>query len=293
MERIATVAYAAGLIVALWGAALALGLRNHPRELVQPLRRRGVLAAVVVADTVLVPLLAWAVVNALGLGADAATGLLLVGIASAGPLGLKVCQLARLDERSALCFVVVLDVANLVALPLWAALLLPDGTTLRPAEVIVTLAVALLLPLALGVVARARLGSRADALARRLGAASTAGLLVAIAATIARDGDELAAAAGASVIAATLAVIGGAFALGWLAGGRSPRTRGTAAFVTACRANALALAIAETSFPGRHAIHATIVVFAIVSIVLTTGAALVVGRRAASGAELAAARGHA
>lgn len=293
VERGAGIVYVLGLILALWGSALALGLRHDRRELVEPLRRRRVLAGVVVADAVVVPLLVWALVNLLALDGDAATGLLLVGIASGGPLGLKVSQLARLDVRSALCFVVVLDLVNLAAMPLWAAFLLPAGTELRPAEVVVTLVVALLLPLAVGMLARGRLRLRGHSLARRLERASTVGLLAAIAAEVARDQDELAAAATVAVAIATLGTLAGCFALGWLAGGSRPRTRGAAAVVTACRANALALAIAETSFPDRDAIRTTVVVFAITSIALTTGAAAVVGRRSGARDELAAAEGHA
>jgi BASS family bile acid:Na+ symporter len=237
-----------------------------------------VLAAVVVADAVLVPLLAWAVVNALPLGEDAATGLLLVGVASAGPLGLKLTELAGLDVRSALCFVVALDIANLVAIPVWAALLLPAGATLRPLTVVVTLVGLVLAPLAVGSLARGRLERRADVLARRLRTASTAGLLLVIVAAIVHDGEALREAASPTVIGSTLAISGGAFALGWLAGGRDRGTRGAAAFVTATRANALALAIAEASFPERPAVRATVVVFAVTSILLTTGVATAVGR---------------
>jgi bile acid:Na+ symporter, BASS family len=293
MEQAAGIVYVLGLVAALWGAALALGLRRDRQELVEPLRRRGVLAGIVIADTVLVPLLAWTIVGLLDLDADAATGLLLVAIASAGPLGLKVSQLARLDDRAALCFVVVLDLANLVVMPFWAVVLLPEGTTLRPVEVLATLVVAILLPLGLGLLARPRVAERAPTLARRLEQASTLGLLAAIAATIAGEREALADAASASVVVATLAILVGAFALGWALGGRSPRTRGAAAFVTACRANALALAIAETSFPGLDAVHGTVVVFAIITIVLTTLAAAAVGRRFDARDDLAPARGRA
>ena len=67
-----------------------------------------------------------------------ATGLLLVGMASAGPLGIKAAQLARADLPYAIALVVVLGVANAVAIPVWVALLLPPGVQVPMGPVVRT-----------------------------------------------------------------------------------------------------------------------------------------------------------
>ena len=100
-------------------------------------------------------------VAGLGPGAGAvipdhyATGLLLVGVASAGPLGIKAAQLARADLPYAIALVVVLEAANVVAIPVWVALLLPPGVQVPMWPVVRTLLLLVLAPLAVGMAVRA------------------------------------------------------------------------------------------------------------------------------------------
>lgn len=272
--------YLMALAASLWGAGLALGLTRGRAELVAPLRRPGLVTRVTVADVVLVPLLVWGLVRIARIPDDYAIGLLLVGASAAGPLGIKAAALARADEAAALCLVVVLELVNLVAIPVWATLLLPAGTELDPVPLLGALLGLVLAPLAVGLALRRPLAARATGLARRAGTASTAMLAVAVIAYLARDGDVVVAALDERVpLIAGLAVLG-ALGLGWLAGGPTRETRAAAALVTGVRANAVALAIASTSFPDRPDVRAGVVVFALFSITLPLVAAALAGRRA-------------
>ena len=87
--------YLAALLVALWGTGLGLGMSHAVSELVEPARRPGLMLRVAVVDVVALPLLVWALVRVLAVPGDYAIGLLLVGVASAGPLGIKAAQIAR------------------------------------------------------------------------------------------------------------------------------------------------------------------------------------------------------
>jgi predicted Na+-dependent transporter len=62
-------------------------------------------------------LLVWALTHLFNVPRDAAIGLLLVGVASAGPLGITASRIAGGDARAALSFVVVLEAANAAAIP--------------------------------------------------------------------------------------------------------------------------------------------------------------------------------
>jgi predicted Na+-dependent transporter len=63
------------------------------------------------------PLFVWALVRALSVPTDLAVGLLLVGFASAGPLGIKAAALAGADVAYAITLVVVLEAANALVIP--------------------------------------------------------------------------------------------------------------------------------------------------------------------------------
>lgn len=274
--------YLAALAVALWGTGIALGVSLGARELAAPARRPGLIARVALVDVVILPPLVWVLVHALSIPAGYADGLLLVAIASGGPLAIKAAQLARADVAAAVSLVLLLELLNLAAFPVWAPRLLTGGADVRVADVLVTVVGFIMLPLVVGGVWRRRSPDRAPRLVPYATRASNLGLALVIAIVLARDGDTVAAAAADWVpLAAALAVVA-ALALGWLAGGSGRATRAAVSLVTGVRANGLALAVAAASFPGRADVRAGVVVFALFSMLLPVLLAVALGRRAAA-----------
>lgn len=273
------VAYAFALVVALWANGLAVGLAHRRDALLAPLRRPRLLGAVIAVDVVAVPLLVWALVRALSVPGDYAVGLVLVGIASAGPLGIAVTQLARGDVATAAALVVVLELVNLAAIPLWALALLPEGTGVPVLRMVVTLLALVVVPIAAGMAWRARSTPSATRAVKPFRTVSFGALAAVVTIVLARDGDALGETLDERVpLVAVLALVG-SFALGWAAGGRAGRhTRIATALVTAVRASGPALAIAATSFADRPGTRLAIVVFALVSIAGSSLAAVVLSR---------------
>jgi hypothetical protein len=109
--------YQVALVLTLWITGLGLGMSFGPGQILRTLRRGGLFARAAVLDVVIVPLLVWGLVHALSVPGHFATGLLLVGVASAGPLGIKAAQLAGADLSYAIALVVVLEATNAVAIP--------------------------------------------------------------------------------------------------------------------------------------------------------------------------------
>jgi len=103
--------YQVALVLTLWITGLGLGMSFGPRQILRTLRRGGLFARAAVLDVVIVPLLVWALVQVFSVPDRYATGLL-VGVASAGPLGIKAAQLAGADLPYAIALVVVLEAAN-------------------------------------------------------------------------------------------------------------------------------------------------------------------------------------
>jgi BASS family bile acid:Na+ symporter len=283
-------AYTLALVVALWSMGLGLGMSHRPAEVLAPLRRRSLFARVAAVDVVVLPLLVWALVRALGVPDAYAVGLLLVGVASGGPLGIKATQLARGDVPSAVMLVGVLEVANLLAIPVWAALLMPAGMEVSPVAVLRPLVLLVLLPVGAGLVVRAALPARAAAWAPRASAVSTAALVAVVLVVLARDGSTVVDGLGELVPLVAATAVVSALALGWLAGGPARPTRISSALVTGIRANGPALAIAESSFPGQAEVRVAVVTFAVFSVLVPLAAAVALGRAEGTGArELATA----
>jgi BASS family bile acid:Na+ symporter len=279
------VIYGAGVVVALWSAGLELGMRHSVREIAAPLRRVGLLLRVGLVDVLLVPLIVWSLAKAVSVPSGYTTGLLLVGIASGGPLAIKAAQLARADAVIAVCLVVTLEVVNVAVIPLWAGVLLPEGITFSPAKILLTLVAVVILPLAVGRTASHRWRGLSARVLPALPSVANIALVAAIAATMIRDGDAVVDAASERVPLVAAVTVAAALLLGWFAGGSGPRVRAATALVTGIRANALALAIAASSFPGQPDIRAAIVVFALFSITLSLATSLAIGRRASPAPE--------
>lgn len=268
--------YQVALVLTLWITGLGLGMSFGPRQILRTLRRGGLFARAAVLDVVFVPLLVWGLVQVFSVPDRYATGLLLVGVASAGPLGIKAAQLAGADLPYALALVVVLEATNAVAIPVWVALLLP-GVHVPLWPVARTLLLLVLAPLAVGMAVRARRPLAAVRLAGWAAPLSTVGLLVVIAVVLARNApivvDAFAAVGPAAVTAVLLALL-----LGWLLGGPAWPTRAATSLVTGVRANGPALAIAQASFPSLAAVSVAIVAFGMFSILLPVLFAVVIGR---------------
>ena len=273
------IAYLAGVVVALWASGLELGIQKSSAALAAPLRRVSLLGRVAVVDVIILPLLVWSLVTLVDVPEGYRNGLLLVGIASAGPLGVRATQLARGDAATALSLVVVLELVNLAAVPLWIAVLLPSGTHIAPGSMLATLLLLVLLPLVAGLGCRRFAPRLASRLTPLLSPVANVAIVLAIAAVLVRDADVVYEALGEHVPAVAIITVCAALVLGWFAGGPSRETRIAAALVTGVRSNALALAIAASAFSQSPEVRVGVVVFALFSVTIPFCAGFVLGRR--------------
>lgn len=96
------------------------------------------------------------IATALPIDDAAVTGLTLAAIGAASAAGLKATQLARrADLALAVSLIVVLQVANLVAMPLWAGQVV-SGASVSAGSILGNLLLLVLIPLAIGLVVRVR-----------------------------------------------------------------------------------------------------------------------------------------
>jgi bile acid:Na+ symporter, BASS family len=279
MDRLLDGVYQVALIATLWATGLAVGASITVRDLGSVLRRTSLLGRISVLDVVLIPALAWLVLRVVHLDDDLAVGVLLVAIASAGPVGMKLSQIARGDLALAIALVVLLEAANAFAIPIWVALLMPAGAEVSLGPVVTILVTLVVLPLSVGGVARASAPRMASRLVPPLTRFSTAGIVLVVAILVARNLELLLEAFGSGVALVALALAVASAALGWVLGGAGLASRRTASLVTTVRAGGPALAIASEAFAGRPGVPVAIVVYGVIALVVALILAVLWGRR--------------
>jgi BASS family bile acid:Na+ symporter len=275
LDRVAGDLYNGALVVALWMTGLGLGLSSDVAGFLTPLRNTKLVAKLIVLDVVAIPLLVWAQTHLFDVPRDSAIGLLLVGISSAGPLGITASRIAGGDARAAVSFVVVLEAANAVAIPAWVALLLPPGVRVPFGQLLAALVILVLAPLAVGVGLRSWRGRRVQGWPSPLATLSNLLVLLVVILVLIRYWGDLVEAVTNGVAAVAAITTIAALALGWTVA-RSSGLRVVVALVTGIRASALALAIAIASFRARPAVQAAVVTFGVFSVVVPVATAFLV-----------------
>jgi BASS family bile acid:Na+ symporter len=211
---------------------------------------RTLLARAFLANVVLVPILAAALLHGLHRKGDFAIGAVLAAICPGAPFGTYLASRSRGDVALAVILTCGLTVIALVSTPITSLLIfgpgkmvaLPRGLGLLVAALIV------LLPVLLGRAVRRRSASAADRLGKAAGRVS---FLALVATNVAAAGLRSSGVRGLGWdhSALILTLVAASMGVGWLSGG-SPRTRATLATSTGLRNAGLALLFASYSFPG-------------------------------------------
>jgi len=269
------------LVLMLWATSLGLGMQFTLQEILAPLKRVRLMGLAVLLNVVVVPLIAWGLTRALPIDPGYATGILLVGFASAAPASLKLAQIARGDLPYAVSLVVLLSVLNIAALPLWSALLMPGGVRINPLEVASTLLINVLLPLFIGLLIKARYEEQAREWAPPLNKLSSLALLIVLVSSIVVDFSTLLTLIGSFALLAGILLVLLALGLGYVLGGADQASRRVTGTVTGSRAVGPALLIATQSFPTDPKVTAGVLAVGLLGAFLPAIVALEWGRRSA------------
>jgi bile acid:Na+ symporter, BASS family len=154
-----TAAFNVALIAFITSTMLAAGLGTRITDLVAVLRKGSLLALVLAANLVVVPLLGWGVAWLFGLSTAATIALILVASSPGAPFGAKVAMIQRGDVLTGSTLQVLLAAVGSVSFPLtanvligWAGvggdLALPVGDLVR------SVAILQLVPFAVGLALR-------------------------------------------------------------------------------------------------------------------------------------------
>lgn len=256
-DLLSTVANLAVLVFAVT-SMLSVGLAHSPQQVLGPLRDLRALVWALLANFVLVPLLALGLVWLWPLDRPLEAGLILVAMSAGAPFLIKLAEVARSDVALSATLLVVLLPATVVYAPLAVPLALPEAK-ITAGGLVTPLLLTMLLPLAAGLLVNSRrpLPARRWApITRRI---STAALvLIVLAATLA-DIPAIVSLFAEGAIVPAVVVVAGAFGIGWMLGGRDRNMRTVLALGTSQRNIAAATVMATQGLADKDTVVMVIV----------------------------------
>jgi BASS family bile acid:Na+ symporter len=278
-QQLLTALFNAGIAISIGATVLALGMTFTVGQLTAPLRRVGLVLAVVGVSAIVIPAIAWGIAAALPIKETYVDGLVLATLGAGSAGGIKAAQLAKsADLPLAVSMVVVLQLVNIVSVPIWAGQVV-SGASLSAWDILKSLLELVLIPLVVGLIARARYSEHADDWTGGLTKIANLALVVALAAGISVNWQTIVDLLGSWVIVASLVIIAIGLALGTLLGRGDAATRTTTGLVSAMRFGSLGLIIIGSQLNGSADYLGPALVFTLLDFVLPLVLAIEIGHR--------------
>jgi BASS family bile acid:Na+ symporter len=278
-QHLFTVLFNAGIAISIGATVASLGMSFTVPQLIAPLRRVVLVVAMVVLNALVFPAVAWGIAKASPMADQYVGGLVLatIGMGSAGAL--KGAQLAkRADLPLAVSLVVVLQLVDIIAVPLWAGRVV-SGASISGWDIVKDLLLLVLVPLAVGLILHARYPDNVKEWQPGLVRASNLALVIALTTGIAANWHTIVTMFGSWVIVTAVVIVIVGLVAGALVGGRSAETRATTTLVTGMRFASLGLIIIGTQLGGAANYIGPAITFALVSLILPMLVAVEIGRK--------------
>lgn len=266
---------------------LSVGFAYTLGEILGPLRDVGGVLRVLLANFVLVPLLAYLVLQVSPLDRPYAVGLMLVATAAGAPFLVKLTEHSAGDLAISATLLVILLPTTIVYMPFVVPLIAPDAEV-GALAIATPLVLTMFLPLGVGLLVRGRAPSWAERLQPGMGKASSVALVVLVAATLLLNLERILDVFGTGAILAAVVLVLGAFAVGF-ALGPDPDSRDELGLATAQRNIAAATVVATQAIDNNDAL-VMVVVTSLVTLALLFPIASVLRKREARRAEASGAR---
>ena len=236
-----------GVAVFAVSSMLSVGFTHKLRDVLAPLRDIPGIITAVVANFILVPLLAVGILQFIPLDRPMAIGMIVVACAAGAPLLVKLATNAGEDVAFAAAILVLLLIVTIAYMPLVVPLL-AEGGAVSAWAIAQPLVFTMLLPLIAGFIVKSYLPSLAETLLQYLGIIINISLVVMVALVVYLNFNSIIGVFGTGAILAALLLIGGAFAIGYLVGTFDKSEKTVLGFATAQRNFGAANVVAIGSF---------------------------------------------
>lgn len=273
LESLATLS----VLVFVVTSMLAMGLSLTVGQIVEPLRNGRLVAKALVANFVVVPLVAYAVLFVVPLTEAGSIGLVLLATAAGAPFLPKLVEIAKADVAFGVGLMVLLMVVTVAYVPLVLPLLLP-GVQVNPLDIAGSLVVLMLVPLSVGLAVKARYAETAGRLQPSVNQVSTTALVFLVVLVLVLNVRTLIAVVGTGALAAFALLIIASLVVGWLAGGPGAGTRPVLGLGTAQRNVSAALVVGAANFDDPDVLVMLVVGATMMSLLIVVAGEL--GRRA-------------
>lgn len=256
---------------------LAVGLSYTFRQIVAPLRHPDRVFRALVANFILVPLLALGISRLLALDPSLAAGMVLVGAAAGAPFLLKLTQVADADVGLGASLLVLLMPLTVIYMPLVVPLLVADASV-SARDIALPLILTLLLPLAVGHAVDSILPRVAAVMRPIARKTSSIALLVLIASTLALNGPLFRNLLGTGAVTAAVTLTAGAFGIGYLISSPGFNRRAVMGLGAGQRNIGAALVVASLDFNDPNTL-VMVVLFSVIDLMVLFPIAWVLRRR--------------
>jgi BASS family bile acid:Na+ symporter len=248
----------------------------------QPLKNARLVILALLANFVLVPLLAYAIIKIIPLDPSLQIGVILLGTAAGAPFIPKLVQGARGNVAYAVGLMFLLMVVTIFYLPVILPLLL-TGVEVNPWDIAKSLIVTMLVPLVIGMLIKSHSPDVADHWAPVMQKISGLSILILLVVGLGLNISNILSFIGTLGIGAMVLLILGSLVIGMLFGGGDPGVRSAMGLSTANRNGAAALLVATQNFSGTDTLP-----FVLVGVVLMLLILLPVAKRMGARSEAAA-----
>ena len=270
------------VLVFVLSSMLAMGLSLTVAQVLEPLRNTRLVILALLANFMLVPLLAYLILLVIPLEQGLATGLIIMACAAGAPFLPKLAQTAKGNIAFSVGLMTLLMVVTVIYLPLVLPLLL-QGASVSPWAIAQSLIVMMLLPLGIGLLVKARYESLADTLQPHLSQASTVAILLMIVSMLVLQFSSIIGLIGTGGLVAILVFLVGAFILGFILGGRESGIKSVLGLGTGQRNLSAAFLVAAQNFADDPNVLIMVLVAGIVGLVILGGLAGELGKRSEAG----------
>jgi len=245
---------------------LSMGLSLTVGQILAPLRSYRLIILALLANFVLMPLAAFGIAKLLRLDEPLGIALLLLGTASGAPFLPLLARISKGNLAFSVGLMVLLMVVTVGYMPLVLPLFL-QGVSVDPMKIGRSLVFLMMLPLAIGLLVKARLSGLAAKVQSSLGRVSILSLALLIALLLITNMKNVLDLYGTRGVLASILFIAAGSGIGWVLGGPQSDTRGVMALGTAQRNIAAALVVGGQNFRDPRVI-VMVVVVAIVGLLL-------------------------
>ena len=249
------------------GSMLATGMSLTVAQIVQPLKNTRLVVLALLANFVLVPLLAFGITRLLPLDEALRIGLIVLSTAAGAPFLVKEVQAAKGNLSLGVGLMFLLMIVTIFYVPLVLPVLLP-GVEVNAWDIAKSLIMTMLLPIVLGLLFRWHSPEGAGQWAPLLNKVSGVALLAMLVTALGLNVSNIISLIGSNGFLALILFAVGSLLIGMVLGGRDPAVRSVLGLGTAQRNVAAAILVTTLNFSGTMTLPFVLVASIIMPLIL-------------------------